>query len=257
MKSKIFSLWLVLCVLVLMPARLPAGDFAELNFIGFSKDGRYLAFEEWGSLDGIGGDYSNTYYIDTGKNSFALPPTLIDESFLTPAEQKQKKTLNKKLALVKANNLRRLRIVPNNTGELLVAHLRTDWSAGVFLEPRGAEPEIVRFNNNVPAYSRDDGKYYELTLKPSAFKTERCGEDAYKFDLTLADRTSSETIPLQILQSDKTIPESRFCPFGYRIERVYFYGDKIAVFLNYFYYGFEGPDLRYLVVTGKLSQPAG
>lgn len=252
--TKTCSLLTVFCVLLLMPANLLAGDFADLNFIGFSKDGKYLAFEESGSFDGIGGDYSNTYYIDTVKNIYALPPTLIDESFETPAEERQKKILKRKLLLVREKNLRRLGIIPKNTGELLVAHLRTDWSAGAFLEPRGATPEVVRFNNNVLAYSRDDGKYFELTLKPSLFQTENCGGDAYKFDLTLADLTGDEKIPLQILQSDKTIPESRFCPFGYRIERVYFYDDKIAVFLNYFYYGFEGPDLRYLVVTGKLSQ---
>lgn len=252
--SKICSLLIALCVIAAVPANLLAGDFADLNFIGFSKDGRYLAFEEYGSFDGVGGDYSNTYYIDTAKNSYALPPTLIDESFITPAEERQKKILNKKLALVRAKNLRRLGIIANNTGELLVAHLRTDWSAGAFTEARGATPEIVRFTDNVAAYSRDDSKYYELTLKPGAVNTERCSDEALKFDLTLADLTGDKPIPLQILQSDKTIPESRFCPFGYRIERVYFYDDKIAVFLNYFSYGFEGPDLRYLVVTGKLSQ---
>jgi predicted secreted protein len=242
-------------VLLLMPVSSFAGDFAELNFIGFSKDGRYLAFEEYGGYDGSGGDYSSTYYIDTVKNTYALPPTLIEETFESPAEENKQKILNKKLALVKANNLRRLGIIKNNTGDLLVAHLRTDWTSGVFLEPRGAEAEIVRFNNYVLAYSRDDSIYYELTLKPSLFKTEACGEEALKFDLTLEDRTYNKNLPLQILQSDKIIPEKRNCPFGYRIERVYFYGDKTAVFLNYFYQGFEGPDLRYLVVTGKLNQP--
>jgi predicted secreted protein len=249
---------MVLCALVWSPAGLLAGDFADLNFIGFSRDGQYLAFEESGFYDGIGGNYSNTYYIDTVNNSFALPPTIIDESFDSPAEEKQKKILNKKLPLVRAANLRKLGIIRYNTGNLLVAHLTTDWTSGAFTEPRGDAAEIVRFNSFVYAYSRDESKYYELTLKPSAAKLERCGEDAYKFDLTLADKTGSQTLPLQILQSDKTIPERRYCPFGYRIERVYFYGDKIAVFVTYFYQGFEGPDLRYLVVTGKLNEaPAG
>jgi predicted secreted protein len=50
-----------------------AGDYANLNFVGFSKDGRYLAFEEYGVQDGSGFPYSSYYFVDVAKNSFAAP----------------------------------------------------------------------------------------------------------------------------------------------------------------------------------------
>lgn len=252
--AKTWSVLTLLLVLFLLPAKIFAGDFADLNFIGFSKDGKYLAFEESGTYDGCGGSYSFTYYIDTAKNAYALPPTRIEETCDTPEDERRQKLRNKKLELVKAANLRRLKIVPKNTGDLVLAHLTTDWSAGAFTEPRGSAAEVVRFVYFVLPYSRPNDRFFELTLQPLADKSGTCGEDSRKFDLTLVDRTGEEALPPQVLQSDKSIPESRYCPFGYRIERVYRYEDKIAVFIDYFGDGFEGPDLRYLVVTGILNR---
>jgi len=42
-------------------------------------------------------------------------------------------------------------------------------------------------------------------------------------------------------------------PYGYRIEQIYFYKDNVAVLLNMFSQGFEGPDMRYMAVTGRLE----
>ena len=51
-----------------------AGDYAQLNFIGFSKDGKFLAFEEFGmSLPDMKG-YSTIFFVDTTKNAYAAPP---------------------------------------------------------------------------------------------------------------------------------------------------------------------------------------
>jgi len=41
-----------------------AGDRANLNILGYSEDGRYFAFEEYGVHDGSGGNYSDIYVID-------------------------------------------------------------------------------------------------------------------------------------------------------------------------------------------------
>ena len=57
-----------------------------------------------------------------------------------------------------------------------------------------------------------------------------------------------------ILQKDRGIPKSRGeCPAGYSIEDVYIYKNGIAVIIAYSMPGFEGPDVRQLVVTGKLK----
>ncbi|MBS1793099.1 MAG: DUF2259 domain-containing protein [Acidobacteria bacterium] len=236
------------------PAVVTAGDFAFFKFLGFSRDGKYLAFEESGSYDGSGGYYTHTFFVDTEKNEYALAPGLID-NFLyeNPLPPKPQTRLERKIKLETAARLRQLKIVDGNTGDLLVAHLPTDWTNEPFYETDGASTETVKFNNVVYANSRDAEKYYELTLKTLPAESKDCGTDVFKFELLLADKTSSEERPVQVLQSDKTLPESRGCAYGYRIERVYFYGDRIAVFLQVFSQGFEGPDLRYRVVTARLD----
>ena len=63
-----------------------------------------------------------------------------------------------------------------------------------------------------------------------------------------------------VLQQDKVLPESRGCPFGYRIQDVYIFhgkdtppGGYIVVFLNMSVPGFEGGDMRFLAVTGRIK----
>jgi predicted secreted protein len=60
----------------------------------------------------------------------------------------------------------------------------------------------------------------------------------------------------RLLHEDKTIPKSRGCPNGYRIGAVQTFDmDKLsayAVLIAVRQYGFEGPDWRWLAVTGRL-----
>ena len=49
-------------LMLLTPAL--AGDRALVNFIGYSEDGKYFAFEEYGTQDGSGLAYSSIYVID-------------------------------------------------------------------------------------------------------------------------------------------------------------------------------------------------
>src|SRR3569833_2885359 len=55
-----------------------AGDRANLNILGYSEDGRYFAFEEYGVHDGAGGNYSSIYVIDlpADKWTYGLPFTV-------------------------------------------------------------------------------------------------------------------------------------------------------------------------------------
>jgi len=230
-----------------------AGDYANLRFIGFSNDGKYLAFEEWGEGD-PGGWYSSVYFIDVDKNSFAAPPVnLWDEEGLKPLT-----ALRGKSAALAAKNLRRFKIVEGNTGRLLVAHLLTDWTYDdSFIA--GSAGEKVRFNGYLNPNSPNQYEFYELALKTVEDKTTECSNrtdrGVFKFDLML-DYTagSPENNWSQSLQKDSILPTRRNCPFGYRIESVYFYNeDKIAVFLNVFSHGFEGPDMRYMVVTARMD----
>ena len=49
-----------------------AGDRALIDFIGYSDDARYFAFEEFGIQDGSGFAYSSVYVVDLATDSWVL-----------------------------------------------------------------------------------------------------------------------------------------------------------------------------------------
>jgi predicted secreted protein len=255
-----------------------AGDYAGLKFIGFSADGAYMAFEESGQWDGSGGDYATTYYIDVEDNKYALPPSKFEWSYDSMKESAKRGLYARYQASVAAG-LRKLKIARGNTGSQVVAHLLTDWSyvkpietdgywikdgkqidkkltnyAGAFLDTGDATEKVI-FNPWLYVNNYNTDSYYELTLLKTPARTMPCenSDDALKIELTLKDNTHHQDIPLQVLQKDKDLPPSRHCPYGYRIEQVYFYKNRLAVFLNVFSQGFEGPDMRYRAVTGLME----
>ncbi|MEP6847736.1 MAG: DUF2259 domain-containing protein [Acidobacteriota bacterium] len=257
-----------------------ASDYADLNFIGFSLDGKYMAFEQYGKRDENDLDsdenYAETFFIEVAKDSYALPPSAYacDLGEVTQAACRQRLArYNAKTAAA----LKKLGIIRRNTGRQVVAHLLNDWSfvtpaqvkgsvtdannksvdrivtdymAGIL--PHGAGAETVVFNPDFFPPHYDATMFYELTLTSKQIPEARCFE-GYRFDLTLSDKSHHKDLPDQILHKDNdNIPASRFCPKGYRIEQVYFYKNRVAVFINMFQQGF-GIEMRYLSVTGKLN----
>ncbi|MGI9055459.1 MAG: DUF2259 domain-containing protein [Pyrinomonadaceae bacterium] len=247
---KNYLLLLAFFAFSLIPANVFAGDYATLNFIGFSKDGKYLAFEEYGVQDGSGFPYSNIYFINVEKNSYAAPPIM--KTVKEPINENAIPTENAiRLAAKKAAaaNLKKFKVIQGNTGKMVVARLLTDLNAGNVEPGDEGRDQIVEFTDY------RDSSYYErafaLLLKTSVVKTKTCDyayNEILKFDLTLKD-TKAETE--KILQSDKVLPESRNCPHAYSIQNVYVYENRIAVFLNTYTTGFEGPDMRFMTVTGN------
>jgi predicted secreted protein len=235
-------------LLFVLSAQSFAGDYANLKFIGFSRDGKYLAFEEWGEGD-PGGWYSNTYFVDVDKNSFASAPVSLTDEEGT----KSLDALRTKGEALAAKTLRRLKIVPNNSGRILVSHLLTDWTTDDSFINYG-EGDKVKFNGYLNPNSPNQYEFYELALKTVPDEKAECDNrtdfGVNKFELLLNYTASSAGNNWsQILQKDSILPKRRNCPYGYRIESVYSYKDRLAVFLNVFSHGFEGPDMRYMVVT--------
>jgi predicted secreted protein len=226
-----------------------AGDYASLNFIGFSNDGKYLAFEEYGVQDGSGFPYSDLYFIDVAKNAFAAPPvkTMLDNESAT---EDQARARTKRLA---AASLKKFRIVQGNTGKLVVSRLLTDLSLDDDAKIDAKGSQKIRFADEVG--SMYTGNTFDLTLTGKAATTDDCGvldEPAEIFELSFKyENKQSGAEGTVVLQKDTTLPKARGCAFGYSVRSVYLYKNSIAVFLNTYTRGFEGPDLRYLAVTGK------
>ena len=226
------------------PAAVFAGDYAKLNVIGFSKDGRYLAFEEFGTQDGSGFPYSNVYFVETAKNSYAAAPVKVrlDNEAATEGAARLKAKNSA------AANLKKFKIIAGNTGETVVSRLITDLNADRIEVGSDKKNQIVKFTDyRASSYFTDE---FELVLQTSEVKIKACDYSdlpVLKFDLTLRNvRNDTE----KLLQSDKSLPESRSCPLAYSIQNVYVYENRIAVFLNVYSTGFEGPDMRFMTVTG-------
>lgn len=263
---------LILCILIFSSTAL-AGDY-----IGFSEDGKYLAYAESDSGDeGFEFERDVTYFIDTAKNSLAVAPSVYDWDEDKPP--KSKAILRARYKKDVALKMKKFGIVRGNTGGLVVSHLLYDWSytkpvesLESFTQPNGTEikkmirdyeggyvPKDGGFNEKIifnPDPDPDNfvfstSKFYELTLSVNQIKGGK-NDGGYKIELTLKDNTQNKEMPLRILQKDgDELPKSRQGANAYKIERVYVYSNKIAVILNVFGPNFEGQHIGSMVVTGE------
>jgi predicted secreted protein len=218
-----------------------AGDVANLEVLGFSTDGGTFAFEEYGVQDGSGFPYSNRYYIDTSTDKF-LPGTpvrvrLDDENATLDAARKQSSELGDKI--VKDADLNRGFAAGSNT----VTELNADPHRMV-VNPRPVFPPL-----DAPLEVRLE----EIPLAASG-SCEGMGETSGFRLLRVDARDGGQT---GLLHEDKTIPQSRGCPLGYGIGGIQtFFGEggkpAFAVLIAIRGVGFEGPDYRWIAVTGRL-----
>lgn len=270
----IYAILLTVC----LTGNLFAGDQVEMNFIGFSKDGKYLAFEEIESSE-EGWEFENdtTYILDTAKNSFVVAPVVFKWDEKKPA--KLESTFRRRYKRHVAANLKRFGIVRDNLGQLVVSHLLYDWSyvkpveseqfftqsdgtqttkmmtdyQGGYVPKAGCTSEKIIFNPSPSDFVANTSEFYELTLVVAPDKCRAC-DAKYRIELTLKDNMHHKDRPLQILQKDTDkLPDSRQDAFAYKIERVFVYSNKIAVFLLVFSPGFEGIHIGNMVVTGEFE----
>ncbi len=247
MKTLIF----VLSVYLSSSAALFASDAATLHFLGFSGDGKYLAFEQFGIADGVGEAYAELHLIDVEKNAYAVPVFAQYPDGET-ARSEQAENEEQAIDFARQVNLQaaradmeKLKLQETSKGQQVIAHPLSDLSA---------DPFEVRFTPHLPlaghAYDEFILDLQETELKQDCYALGNA--KIFNLKIRRADQTAAQAT---ILQADKRLPKSRTCPLGYRIAYVYVYREKyLAVFLHMLLPGFEGHDMRYLVVTGVLPE---
>jgi predicted secreted protein len=226
--------------LVLLASPALAGDRALIEFLGYSPDGKYFAFEQFGIQDGSGFAYSEIQVIDLVADKWTYgSPFLVRATEDNPdrpldevraeARQKAKDKLDEvkigepveMLALIGDG-------VPSDDGRTLL-----------FSVPSCCGP----------GQTQDD----RLTLTLSSFpagSTADCesilGHKAMGYALTLGD--GSKTIELH--RDGASIPRTRGCVMDYRLYGVIAplsgQGPRLAI-ISVYPFGFEGPDRRFLV----------
>ncbi|HZP20295.1 MAG TPA: DUF2259 domain-containing protein [Bauldia sp.] len=220
-----------------------AGDFADRELIGFSKDGKTFAFEEYGVQDGSGFPYSNIYVIDTDSDAWVpgSPVRVRREDEAAPLAAVRAEARAKAKAILAGRRV-------EARGTYLVSNPITELSA---------DPYRVRFRTN--PYLASDDRTLTLTLTPLALPPSKaCAPygEAAGFRLTLANLQGGA----RVLHEDRAIPPSRGCAASYAISDVISLDEDggpatIAVLVSVFMQGFEGPDRRFVAVTARFGQP--
>ena len=216
-----------------------AGDFAKREIHGFSVDGGLFAFEEYGVQDGSGFPYSNIYVVDTATDQWrAGSPYRIrlDDETKTVFDAREE-------ARILAGTVMKSF---ENRGNVVATNRATE--LGIDDKRMIANPRLV-----VPPI--DDAIEFRLEEIPFA-GTETCeafgATKGFRL-LKIGTRDGDETI---MLHEDTSVPESRNCPLGYALaDLVTYYPEGkspvFAVLISMQTVGFEGPDGRYLAVTGR------
>lgn len=216
-----------------------AGDYADRELLGFSEDGRYFAFEEYGVQDGSGFPYSNIYIIDVDSDSWVsgspFRVRLDDENATLETARAQARTRAQGM-------LAQFGI--GTDGRLVASNPVTETSA---------DPFRVAFHWS-PYITHEQPWNLALAQVSSAVPSGCPPEFGPFFRLRLnLDRPD---FPLRALVEDVAIPASRGCPVGYSISDVILYPSEntpmtMVVLVNVLTVGFEGPDRRYIAVTTR------
>ena len=229
-----------LLALLLFAAPALAGDRANIDFIGYSADGGYFAFEEYGVHDGSGGAYSSVQIIDLANDKWMYgSPFTVDaggdgDSMPPLAEVRA-------AALAKAQDrLDELSIgAPASIAWLLGDGVPdADGKLASFAYPSCCGP------------GQTDERPQTLRLEPFAAKAaaDCAPQEVMGYALTYEFEGSS----VEAHRDGPTVPKSRGCPLDYRLYAVLSpfdagAGSWVAI-VSYYPMGFEGPDRRFLAV---------
>jgi predicted secreted protein len=218
-----------------------AGDIAEFRSHGFSQDGRYFSFEEFGRQDGSGFAYSNIYILDLKEDKWMpdSPVRVLIRNESGPVLKARFDALSKAAPLLQRYNI-------TNSGVLMAASP---------INEAGNKHELA-FKSSIPPSAGGETKPYILYLSqydlPDRFNCYDNGKvKGFRLDMTLG----KGGIGMELYE-DRSIPKSRNCPLGYQLVSVYapdrFNNHPYAVALvGVFSRGFEGPDFRYIAVSLK------
>jgi predicted secreted protein len=216
-----------------------AGDYAERRIIGFSANGAYFAFEQFGVQDGSGFPYSDIFIVNIENDIWAggspFRVQLNDDTQGVNAARAA--SANMAASAIASLGIR-------DSGTLLASNPITE---------SGANPLQVSFRPT-PYF----GTKWQLNLNEFPLSTSGCSgfeENIRGFSLTL---TTEDGQPPRELHQDHSIPSSRKCPINYGISDVILHGNynatsQLVVLVRVLSVGFEGPDMRYIAIPAIIN----
>lgn len=194
-----------------------AADQSTLQFLGFSKDGKYAAYEQYGIHDGSGFPFSEIVVLNVPQNKTVLT---VNKSL----QQDGAGVKDARSQALKAANLNKYGILKTNLGR------------SVYANPLGKTS--VQFQAKTKPYS--------MMVQPITFKVSDC--------INPTAKGVSVQLNKKVIFKDKVLPKDRICPQKYGVHqvRVWDTSKTFVAFIRYEKDGFEGPDVRYWAVSGIL-----
>jgi predicted secreted protein len=215
-----------------------AGDRALIDYVGFSEDFRYFAFEEFGIQDGSGFAYSNLYVVDLVTDSWVVGTPL----------RVQAESETTSLHAV------RQMVAEDAAGHFTEFGLTVPVEIAAMIGDGVPDSDAKSLRFGAPAYMPGtvSGDY---TLALTTFETSATspcadwfGSEPLGYELSITDSGTT-----RLIHRDQNLPRSRGCPTDYRIHSVVmpFLGTTLSnavAIISVYPGGFEGPDRRFLAV---------
>lgn len=213
-----------------------AGDRALIDLIGYSEDGRYFAFEEFGIQDGSGFPYSTIYVLDLPADKWVsgspFRARLEDEGNLPEARREAQRLASgtiDSLGIAQPAHY----VALNGDGE---PHDGTSLDYGTV----GYQPGEVLDERRLvlETFPATPGIDCSILAEPPL---------GYALTLEAEGRTR------ELHRDGNKLPASRGCPTAYRLYGLVTVGDfggprsPVAI-VSVYPFGFEGPDRRFLAV---------
>ncbi len=217
-----------------------AADGAQSRALGYSADGKYFAFEQFGVQDGSGFPYWDVFVLDLAANDWVkgTPVRILVE------DEEQRLPEARRQAMSKAGPVI-AQLAITEPADLLLANPFTE-----------AVPDRTRVRFGIFHNTMDPP--YELSVATVELPAPAdCTDPDFKpygMELSLKVLTTGKSVAIA---KDKSIPKSRNCPLRYDIEAVYTpsgYGNpglQVAL-IGVYSRGFEGEDRRIIAVPFEL-----
>lgn len=228
---------LVALMAVMAPA--VAGDRALLGLIGYSGDGRYFAFEEYGVQDGSGFAYSTVYVVDLPADKWVTGTPF----HVQAGEENWEAPLGDiRAAALEAAGDRLAALGIDQPAEILA--LTGD---GV-PDNDGRRLDFASPGFTGPGTTQDDAQVLALETFAVTPTEDYCLDmNPVGYALSVSDGTETR----ELHRDGATLPRSRGCTLDYRLYAVVqpfgATAHRVAIISSY-PFGFEGPDRRFLAV---------
>ncbi|MCE9500016.1 MAG: DUF2259 domain-containing protein, partial [Leptospira sp.] len=213
----------IILLLSFFPVLLFSSDSSQVEFLGFSADGKFAGILEFGTHDGSGFPWAKINFIDVRKNDFAGKEIKIE---LDSGDEKNTEEQAKKKALDLLDNAREKAKIPVLAGKGAMSIAGSPFHVS--------------------------GKVYNVSISTKSVKQSNLNcQDPFEPKLLKVVVSEGDQVRL-ILQDDRKVPGSRGCAFSYTLDKIFIFQKGIVVFVQFSRPGFEGSDNRYLAVTGML-----